>query len=99
MGIGLALSEEYKYDQNGKLLTKNFSRYSVFNSAQMPNIITDYIEGNEESGPFGAKSIGEISTIPSTPAIIAAVENAIGTFITDLPITPQKVYKAINNHN
>lgn len=99
MGLGLALSEEFKYDETGKLLTENFSRYSVFNSTLMPKISTDYIEGNEESGPFGAKSIGEISTIPATPAIIAAVENAIGTFITDLPITPQKVYNAINNSN
>lgn len=99
MGVGLALGEEIKYDENGKLLSQNFSRYEIFNSSQMPRIITDFIEGHEESGPFGAKSIGEISTIPSTPAVIAAVENAIGTFITDLPITPQKVYDAINKSN
>lgn len=99
MGLGLALSEEYKYDAKGKLLSSNFSRYSVFNSYQMPRIICDYIEAEAESGPFGAKSIGEISTIPSTPAVIAAVENAIGTFITDLPITPQKVYNALYKDN
>lgn len=97
MGLGLALSEEYIYNKKGVLTNENFSRYQVFNASEMPEMIVDYIEANEDYGPFGAKSIGEISTIPITPAIIAAVADATGTWICDLPITPSKVINAIKN--
>jgi len=53
------------------------------------------IEEGEEFGPFGAKSVGEIATIATAPATVNAVNNALGTNLTTLPLTPDKILAAI----
>lgn len=98
MGLGLALSEQFLYNKDGKCLSKNFSNYNVFNSTQMPEIKIDYIFEENEHSPYGAKSIGEVATIPITPAVVNAVANATSHYITDLPITPEKIMNALNNN-
>ena len=54
-----------------------------------------YIENGEEGGPFGAKSVGEICTVPVAPAIVNAVNHALDTNLTILPLTPERIVAAV----
>ncbi len=93
-GIGYALSEELIYDQ-GKLVTPSFSEYLIPTSMDMPRVQSIILESRSGVGPFGAKGIGEPSLTPVAPAIANAVADAIGVRIPDLPITPEKVVRAL----
>ena len=53
------------------------------------------IEAEQKSGPFGAKGVGESGTFGVSPAIASAVEDAVGVRITDMPLTPEKVFRAL----
>ncbi|MDF2545123.1 MAG: hypothetical protein K0R93_21 [Anaerosolibacter sp.] len=96
MGIGFALSEEIKVDRNGKISGDKFSKYHVINAPSMPDVKVLLIEEGEEHGPFGAKSIGEISTCAIAPAIVNAINAALDINITSLPVTPEKIIKALH---
>jgi len=93
-GIGYALSEELIYDE-GKLVTPSFSEYLIPTSMDMPRVQSIILESRSGVGPFGAKGIGEPALTPVAPAIANAVADAIGVRVPDLPITPEKVVKAI----
>ncbi len=95
MGQGYALSEELIY-QEGKLVSPSFSEYLIPTSMDMPEIKSIILESRSGLGPFGAKGIGEPSLTPVAPAIANAVADAIGTRVFDLPITPEKIVKAIS---
>ena len=60
----------------------------------MPTVRTHLIEREEKGGPFGAKSIGEVATVPVAPAIVNAVNRALSTSLTDLPLLPAKIVAA-----
>jgi 4-hydroxybenzoyl-CoA reductase subunit alpha len=62
----------------------------------MPPIKTIIVESNEPNGPFGAKEVGEGAIMPTIPAILNAVYDAIGVRIHELPLTPERVYNALN---
>ncbi|MDD9917013.1 MAG: xanthine dehydrogenase family protein molybdopterin-binding subunit [Rhodospirillaceae bacterium] len=94
MGQGYALSEELLYEE-GKLVSPSFSEYLIPTSMDMPDIQCIILESRSGLGPFGAKGIGEPSLTPVAPAIANAVADAIGTRVFDLPITPEKVVRAI----
>ncbi|MDF2672886.1 MAG: aerobic-type carbon monoxide dehydrogenase, large subunit CoxL/CutL-like protein [Clostridiales bacterium] len=96
MGIGYAIMEEVELN-NGTIKNKNFSDYIIPTSMDMPNIRTVFVEEDEESGPYGAKGLGEPAMIPTAPAIINAIYDAIGVRIYDLPATCEKVLLAIKN--
>jgi xanthine dehydrogenase molybdenum-binding subunit len=96
MGIGFALCEGAKWD-NGKVLNQNFSTYKILNSTQMPVLSEYLLETHDPLGPFNAKGIGEMPAIPTAPAIANAVYNAIGIRMKDLPMTPDKLLRAIRN--
>ena len=96
MGIGMALSEEVAYDPKGRVLAGRLSRYTVFNAPEMPPVQVALIEAGEELGPFGAKSIGEIATVPVAAAVINAINNALGTHITQLPALPERIVAALS---
>ncbi|ABO51280.1 xanthine dehydrogenase, molybdenum binding subunit apoprotein [Desulforamulus reducens MI-1] len=91
-GIGLALYEDVRYDQKGNLLTNSFMQYKIPCRKDIGNITVGFEESFEPTGPFGAKSIGEVVINTPAPAIAHAVYNAVGVRITKLPITPEKVY-------
>jgi xanthine dehydrogenase molybdenum-binding subunit len=55
------------------------------------------VDGHESTGPFGAKAVGEIATIPVAPAVVNAVNHALGARITDLPVTPERVLEALRD--
>lgn len=91
MGIGMALYEELKLDENGIPVNANFHKYHVPRASEMPRMTIDFVEDYEEGGPFGGKSIGEASIVPVAPCVINAVNDALGANLTDLPITPEKI--------
>lgn len=92
-GIGMALYEEVILAKNGKLVTNDFLNYKIPTRLEVPNLITEFAESYEPTGPFGAKSVAEIG-IDTPPAAIAnAIYNAVGVRITDLPITPEKIWR------
>ncbi|PIE53918.1 MAG: aldehyde oxidase [Dethiosulfovibrio peptidovorans] len=97
MGIGMALTEELVYDKQGHPKSDSLSRYHMINAPDMPPIQVMLVEEYEPGGPFGAKSIGEISTVPTAAAVVNAVNRALGTSMTDLPLTPERVLQAIEH--
>ena len=94
-GIGMTVFEEVKYSAQGRMLTNNLMFYSIPTRKDIPEIEVEFVESYEPSGPYGAKSVGEIG-IDTPPATIAnAIYNATGIRIKDLPITPEKVLMAL----
>lgn len=96
MGIGYALSEELVYEK-GQLTTPSFSEYLIPTAMDIPQQHESIIlESRSGLGPFGAKGIGEPALTPSAPAVANAIAAAIGVRVTDFPITPEKVLKALS---
>lgn len=91
MGIGMALSEEFVFDSKGRVASNGFGRYHVINAPDMPEVKVLLVEEGEENGPFGAKSIGESATVPTAPAIINAINNALDISLDVLPAIPERV--------
>ena len=90
-GIGMAMYEEVKYSGDGQLLTNSMLSYNIPRRQDIRRLTVEFAESYEPSGPYGAKSVGEIG-IDTPPAAIAnAVYNATGVRIKNLPITPEKV--------
>lgn len=94
-GQGYALTEEMIY-RDGKLMTPSFSEYLIPTALDVPKVKSIILESRSGLGPFGAKGIGEPSLTPVAPAIANAVADAIGVRIYDLPITPEKIVRALN---
>jgi 4-hydroxybenzoyl-CoA reductase subunit alpha len=95
MGLGEALFEEVKFDEKGKVLNPNLAEYKIPTALDMPNVDVIIVQSNEPAGPFGAKEVGEGAIMPTIPAILNAVSDAIGVQIQELPLTPERVYQAI----
>lgn len=95
-GIGLALYEDVKYDDRGNLMTNSFMTYKIPSRKDVAQVRVFFEESYEPTGPFGVKSIGEVVINTPAPAIAHAVYNAVGVWVADLPITPEKVYAGMN---
>ena len=96
-GIGMALFEEVRYDAAGRLQSDSFMQYKIPSRKDIGDIRVVFEESFEPTGPFGAKSIGEVVINTPAPAIAHAVYNATGVRITTLPITPEKVFMGMRN--
>ena len=98
MGIGYALCEEIKEDpSNGALRSRSFTDYKIATIRDMPpELVVDLVEIEERLGPFGAKGVGEPTNLPTAPAIINAIYDAVGVRIHDLPATPEKILAALS---
>ncbi len=96
-GIGYALYEEIRIGKDGRILNTSFKNYHVVNAPDMPTIKTLLIEQGGDEGPFGAKSVGEIAFVPVAAAVINAVNNALGTSLSDLPLLPEKIVAALKS--
>jgi 4-hydroxybenzoyl-CoA reductase alpha subunit len=94
MGMGYALSEDLLLD-NGVTLNPSFLNYEIPLATDTPRIETIHVETDDPEGPFGAKEAGEGLILPVAPAIANAIYDAVGVRIKDLPITPDKVLKAL----
>jgi len=90
-GLGYALFEDMLLDENGKLLNPDLTNYKIPSALDAPDIENHFVETYEPSGPFGAKSCGEIAFVPVAPAIASAVYRATGKRFRKLPMTREKV--------
>ena len=97
MGLGEALFEEVKFDSRGRVINASLGEYRIPTSLDMPNVKSIIVESNEPNGPYGAKGAGEPSTVATGAAVRNAIHDAVGVWINDLPITPEKVLEAMNN--
>lgn len=93
-GIGFALTEELVL-RAGKPINANFIDYRVPTSMDFPEMKSIFVEAPHRDGPYGAKGVGEPAIAPTAPAIGNAVFDAIGIRIRDLPITPEKILRAL----
>ncbi|MFU8785862.1 MAG: xanthine dehydrogenase family protein molybdopterin-binding subunit [Candidatus Izemoplasmataceae bacterium] len=94
-GLGMATFEKVIYSKKGQLISNDFLTYKIPTSLDIKKLTTEFAESYEESGPYGAKSVGEIG-IDTPPAALAnAIYNAVGVRITTLPITPEKILMAL----
>lgn len=96
-GIGMALYEDVVYSKNGKNYSNSFLQYKIPTRLDVGDIRVEFESSYEPSGPFGAKSIGEIVINTPCPAIAGAVYNAVGVQVRELPITPEKVFWGMKN--
>lgn len=90
MGMGYALCEEVVMDR-GVTLTPSLREYRVPTSMDVPNIEAIIVEEEDPSGPFGAKGVGEAAAIPTAPAILNAIYDAVGVRVSQLPATPERI--------
>lgn len=97
-GLGLALTEKVSYDSKGKMTTAGLMEYKIPSRDDMrTNLTVEFTNTYEPTGPYGAKSIGEVVLNPVPPAVQDALYNALGIWLTDLPMTPEKILKALKN--
>lgn len=94
MGMGYALSEEFNMEE-GWNLTNTLGKCGVPRASQTPNIVSSVIEVADPNGPFGAKGLGEIASLPTAPAIINAIHDATGARIKHLPARRPRVLAAL----
>ncbi|MCK5763359.1 MAG: molybdopterin-dependent oxidoreductase [Clostridiales bacterium] len=96
-GIGMASYEEVNHTDEGRLVNSSFMKYRIPTREEVGEIHVEFVESYEPSGPFGAKSVGEIG-IDTPPAAIAnAVKNAMGVRINKLPIKAEDIWMKKNN--
>jgi CO/xanthine dehydrogenase Mo-binding subunit len=89
-GIGLALMEEYVPGR-----TENLHDYLIPTIGDVPEVVSILVESGDPRGPFGAKGIGEHALVPTAPAILNAIRDAVGAPVRDVPATPERVLRAI----
>jgi putative selenate reductase molybdopterin-binding subunit len=93
--LGFALSEEMLYDEDGNPLNPNLSDYHIPTAVEMPALDVIFVQTEEPSGPFGAKSVAEISIDGVAPAMASAIHDATGVWMRELPYTPERVLKTL----
>jgi CO/xanthine dehydrogenase Mo-binding subunit len=93
-GIGYALTEGLQIDE-GKPVNPNFSDYRIPSMRDMPPLQHAFAESYEPTGPFGAKGLGELNMDPTAAVISNAIFDAVGVRIRTLPITPEKILRAL----
>jgi len=95
MGVGLALQEEILFDDKGRQVNPNLTNYIMPTSLDMPEIEVDIVKNYDPTGPFGAKGVGEPTSVPTAAAIANAIYDAVGVRIHSLPATSEKVLMAL----
>ena len=90
-GIGMALSENVTYDSRGRIAENSFLQYKIPTRLDMGRLQVEFEPSYEPTGPFGAKSIGEIVINTPSPALAHAIQRATGVWHRTLPITPEKI--------
>ena len=90
-GIGMTLTEGVTYTDKGRIMEDNLMQYKIPTRLDMGKLHVEFENSHEPTGPFGAKSIGEIVINPPAPAIAHAIYRATGVWHRELPITPEKI--------
>jgi putative selenate reductase molybdopterin-binding subunit len=95
--LGYAVSEEMVQDKEGRVLNPRFGGYRIFTADEMPELQTIFVETFEPTHPFGVKAVAEIPLDGVAPAVVNAVYDATGVLIRHLPLTPEKVWRALQH--
>lgn len=95
-GIGMALTERVTYDEKGHIFENNFMNYRIPSRVDVGTMNIEFENSYEPTAAFGVKSIGEIVINPASPAIGHAIARATGSWIREIPFTPEKVLKAFH---
>jgi xanthine dehydrogenase molybdenum-binding subunit len=95
MGLGHCLTEKFIVEE-GHIITDQLARYRIPGIALTPDITSIIIEHPSTEGPYGAKGVGEISSIPTTPAITNAIYHAVGVRFDRTPVDQEVIAKALN---
>jgi putative selenate reductase molybdopterin-binding subunit len=93
--LGFALSEELRFDRDGQPLNSRFGTYHIPKANQLPVMDVIFVQTDEPSGPFGAKSVAEISIDGVAPALVDAIHDATSAWVRELPCTPERVRHAL----
>ena len=93
-GLGYALIEGLRMEE-GRPVNPNFSDYRLASMRDMPDLVHEFADSYEPTGPFGAKGLGELGMDPVAAIISNAIYDAVGVRITTLPITAEKVLRAL----
>jgi xanthine dehydrogenase molybdenum-binding subunit len=96
MGLGNALTENFIVE-DGVVFSDRLARYRMPSIVHTPEIISIVVEDPTAEGPYGAKGIGEIVSIPTTPAITNAIYNAVGVRVDRLPVDQEYIVKKLNS--
>ena len=95
MQLGITLFEQMLFE-DGQVVNASLADYKIAGILDVPDEISGEIVGTpHENGPYGAKGVGEIGVFAASPAIANAVFDAVGVRILDMPLTPEKVLRAI----
>ena len=93
-GVGQALIEAARYNENGQLLTGSFMDYGMPRADDLPSLKVDMTKTPAPSNPLGIKGCGEAGAIAAPPAVINAITDALGHEEVRMPATPQEVWRA-----
>jgi CO/xanthine dehydrogenase Mo-binding subunit len=97
MQLGFTLFEKMEFDQAGQLRNASLAEYKIPGILDIPEIITnEAVVAEQKTGPFGAKGVGETGTFGVSPAIANAIHDAVGVRLTELPLNPEAVYRALS---
>jgi xanthine dehydrogenase molybdenum-binding subunit len=96
-GIGWALNEEYFYDDAGKMKNASYLDYRMPTALDLPMIETIIVEVPNPAHPYGVRGVGEAPIVPPPAAIAAAIHNAIGVRLQELPMAPHRVWAALRD--
>jgi len=94
--LGYAVCEEMAQDATGRVLNPRFGPYRIFSADEMPELRTIFVETYEPTHPFGVKAVAEIPLDGVVPAVVNAVYDATGVLIPNLPLTPERVWRALH---
>jgi len=98
-GIGYALTEKLIFDERGRVRNPSFRDYKILSSLDIPEITTILVPSYEPTGPYGAKTLGEININGPLPAISNAIKNAVGIRLCETPFTPERVLKELEERS
>jgi CO/xanthine dehydrogenase Mo-binding subunit len=99
MGLGHTLMEQYLYDEAGRIRNLGAIDYKIPTTLDLPlEMASDIVENEDGPGPYGSKGMSEGALLCVAPAVAAAVRDATGVVIRDLPLTPERVWRALRDH-
>lgn len=97
--LGYAVCEEMLYDEQGRSIIKGLGDYHIFAANEMPELQTIFVQTYEPSHPFGLKAVAEIPMDGVAPAVANAVYDACGVWLNEIPMTPERVWRALHQRN
>jgi putative selenate reductase molybdopterin-binding subunit len=93
--LGYAMCEEMLYDERGDSVVRQLGDYRIFSADEMPELQTIFVQTFEPSHPFGLKAVAEIPLDGVAPAVANAVHDAVGIWMNEIPMTPERVWRSL----